>query len=150
LIVQRPLQSIDGICFCVDWEELTLELLLKVSPGLNWEDASVYFLAKEVLRLFCSPFILEEGKGPEDFLLVAAELLQDQVQIQRIGVEESLTRTLFTREVWERREFWPCSLFRQSGRNRGRGSNQRGRHRYWRWSDSWGRGRASHKLSDLL
>jgi len=81
LIVQRPLQSVDGICFRVDWEELTLELLLEVGPGLNWEDASVCFLAKEVLGPLCSLFILEESEGPEDFLLVAAKILWDQVQI---------------------------------------------------------------------
>ena len=40
-------------------------------------------------------FILEEGKGPEDFFLVAGELLQDQVQIQHAGVEEGSSRTSF-------------------------------------------------------
>ena len=48
---------------------MTLELLFKVSPGLNWEDASVHLLAKEVLRPLCSMSILEEGEGPEDFFL---------------------------------------------------------------------------------
>ena len=43
--------------------------------------------------------ILEKGEGPEDFFLVAGELLQGQVQIQCAGVEESLSGTLFTREV---------------------------------------------------
>jgi len=55
---------------------LTPELLLKVSPGLNREDASVHFLTKEVLGPLDSPSTLEEGEGPEDFLLVTAELLQ--------------------------------------------------------------------------
>ena len=50
------------------------ELLLKVSPGLNREDANVYFLAKKVLGPLGSLSTLEEGKGPEDFLLIAAEL----------------------------------------------------------------------------
>ena len=140
----------DSICFHIEQEELTLELLLKVSPGLNWEDASVRFLVKEVLRPLRSPSTLEEGKGPEDFLLIAAKLLRSQVQIQHAGVKESSTGTLFTREVWGRGEFWSCLLFRRSSQNRGRGSNQRGRHRYWRQSDSWGRGRAGHKLSNLL
>jgi len=53
---------------------LTLELLLKVSPGLNGEDASVHFLTKEVLGPLGSLSSLEEGEGPEDFLLVAAKL----------------------------------------------------------------------------
>jgi len=54
---------------------LTSELLLEVSPGLNREDTSVHFLVKEVLGPLGSPFTLEEGEGPEDFLLVTAELL---------------------------------------------------------------------------
>jgi len=76
LIVRRPLQSVDSICFHVNWKELTLELLLKVGPELNGEDASVRFLTKEVLGPLGSPSTLEEDKGPEDFLLVVAELLQ--------------------------------------------------------------------------
>jgi len=60
---------------------LTLELLFKVSPGLNGKNAGVCLLAKEVLGPPCSLSILEKGEGPEDFLLVAAELLQGQVQI---------------------------------------------------------------------
>jgi len=48
---------------------------------LNRKNASVYLLAKEVLGPPHSLFILEKDKGPEDFLLIAAELLQGQVQI---------------------------------------------------------------------
>jgi len=55
--------------------------LFKVSPGLNGKNAGVCLLAKEVLGPPCSLSILEKGEGPEDFLLVAAELLQGQVQI---------------------------------------------------------------------
>jgi len=62
-------------------------------------------------HLAAHPFF-EEGEGPEDFLLIAAELLWGQVQIEGAGVEEGLTGTLFTREVWGRGEFWPCLLFR--------------------------------------
>jgi len=54
---------------------LTPELLFEVGPGLNWENTSVCLLAKEVLGPLCSMSILEEGKGPEDFFLVAGELL---------------------------------------------------------------------------
>jgi len=111
---------------------LTPELLFEVGPGSNWEDASVRLLAKEVLRPLRSTSILEEGEGPEDFFLVADELLWGQVQIQHAGVEEGSSRTLFSEEVWERGEFWPCSLFRQSSQSKGERSNWRGRHRYWR------------------
>jgi len=76
--------------------------------------------------------ILEESKGPEDFFLVAGELLQGQAQIQHTGVKEGLSRTPFAREVWGRGEFWPCSLFRQSSQSRGERSNQRGRRGYRR------------------
>ena len=62
-------------------------------------------------HLAARPFF-EEGEGPEDFLLIAAELLWGQVQIEGAGVEEGPTGTLFTREVWGRGKFWPCLLFR--------------------------------------
>jgi len=75
LIVRRPFQSVDGVRFCIDWKELTPKLLFEVDPGLNWKNASVYLLAKEVLGPLCSTSILEEGKGPEDFFLVAGELI---------------------------------------------------------------------------
>ena len=81
MIVRRPLQSVDSIRFCVDQKELTPELLFEVSLGSNWEDASVRLLVKEVLGLLHSMSILEEGKGPEDFFLVADELLRSQVQV---------------------------------------------------------------------
>jgi len=57
---------------------LTPELLFEVGPGSNWKDAGVHLLVKEVLRPLCSTFILEEGKGPEDFFLVAGELFWGQ------------------------------------------------------------------------
>jgi len=49
--------------------------LFEVSPGSNRKDAGVCLLVKEVFRPPRSSSIFEEGKGPEDFLLVAAELL---------------------------------------------------------------------------
>jgi len=76
LIVQRPFQSIDGVCFCIDRKELTLKLLFKVDPELNWKNASVCLLAKEVLRPLHSTSILEEGEGPEDFFLITGEPIQ--------------------------------------------------------------------------
>jgi len=124
--------------------------LFEVDPELNWKNASVRLLAKEVLGPLRSTSILEEGKGPEDFFLVTGELIWDQAQIQRAGVEEGSSRALFAREVGGRGEFWPCSLFRQSGWSRGGRCNWRGRHGYWRWGDCWSRGRASHQLSELL
>jgi len=78
LIVQGPFQSIDSIHFCIDWEELTPELLFEIGPGSNRKDTSIHLLAKEVLGPSRSSSLFEEGKGPEDFLLIAAELLWGQ------------------------------------------------------------------------
>jgi len=78
---------------------LTLELLFEVGSGSNWADASVCFLAKKVLGPLCSMSILEKGKGPEDFFLVAGELLWGQAQIQHAGVEEGSSGTPFAGEV---------------------------------------------------
>jgi len=114
---------------------LTLELLFEVGLGSNWEDASVHLLAKEVLRLLHSTSILEEGEGLEDFFLVAGELLRGQAQIQYAGVEEGLSGTPFTREVWRRREFWPHLLFGRGGRNWERRADRQRRQEYWRWSN---------------
>jgi len=74
LIVRGPFQSIDSICLYIDQKELTPELLFKISPESNRKDASVYLLAKEVLRPPHGSPLFEEGEGPEDFLLVVAEL----------------------------------------------------------------------------
>jgi len=104
--------------------------LFEVDPGLNWKNASVRLLVKEVLGPLHSTSILEEGEGPKDFFLIAGELLQGQVQIQSAVVEEGSSGAPFTGEVGGRGEFWPCPLFRWSGQSRGGRCNQRGRHRH--------------------
>jgi len=127
---------------------LTLELLFEVGPGSNWEDTSVHLLAKKILGPLCNISILEESKGPEDFFLVVGELLWGQAQIQHAGVEEGLSGTLFAREVWRRREFWPHPLFGWGGWNWERRADKRQRCGYWRWSNCWGG--SSYELSELL
>jgi len=57
---------------------MTPELLFEVGPGLDGKDASVRFLAKEVLGPLRGSSIFEKGEGPQDFLLVAAELFWGQ------------------------------------------------------------------------
>jgi len=136
LIVRRLFQSVDGVCFCIDRKELTPELLFKVDPGLNWKNAGVCLLAKEVLRSLRSISVLEEGEGPKDFFLVAGKLLWGQTQIQSAGVKEGSSEAPFAGEVGGREKFWPCSLFRRSGQSRGERCNRRGRHRHRGWSDS--------------
>jgi len=81
LVVCGAFQSVNGVHFCVDQKELTLELLFEVSPRLDRKNAGVRLLAKEVLRPPRSTSVFEKGKGPKDFLLVAAELLRSQAQI---------------------------------------------------------------------
>jgi len=78
LVVRGAFQSINGIRFCVDRKELTLELLFKVGPRLDRKNASVRLLAKEVPRPSHGMSVLEKGEGPKDFLLIAAELLRSQ------------------------------------------------------------------------
>ena len=51
------------------------ELLFKVSPGLDRENTSVYFLMEHVLGLLGAATTFEECEGPEDFLLFIVELL---------------------------------------------------------------------------
>jgi len=92
--------------------------------------------------------ILKEDKSPEDFFLVADELLWGQAQIQHVGVEEGSSGTPFAGEVWRRKEFWPRLLFARGGQNWGRRADRQQRWGYWRQSDCWGG--SSYKLSELL
>jgi len=78
LIIREAFQSVNGVCFRIDQKELALELLFEVGPGLDGKDTSVYFLAKEVLGPPHGSSIFEKGEGPQDFLLVIAELLWGQ------------------------------------------------------------------------
>jgi len=78
LVVRRAFQSVNGIHFCIDREELTPELLFEVSPRLDRKNAGVHLLAKEVFGPPCGTSVFEKGKCPKDFLLIAAELLWSQ------------------------------------------------------------------------
>jgi len=78
LIIRGAFQSVNGVCFCIDRKELAPELLFEVGPGLDGEDASVCFLVKEVLGLSHGSSIFEKGEGPQDFLLITAELFWGQ------------------------------------------------------------------------
>jgi len=79
LVVRGAFQSVNGICFCIDQKELTLELLFEVGPRLDRKNAGVHLLAKEVLGPPRGTSVFEKGEGPKDFLLIAAELLRSQV-----------------------------------------------------------------------
>ena len=75
LKIKFPLIPINGIHFHIDQKELTPELLFEVSPGLNGKNTSVCFLVKKVFGLSCGSSILEKSESPEDFFLIAAQLL---------------------------------------------------------------------------
>ena len=78
LIIRGAFQSVNSVCFHIDWKELALELLFEVGPGLDGKDAGVCFLAKEVLGPPHGLSIFEKGEGPQDLLLIAAELFRGQ------------------------------------------------------------------------
>ena len=78
LIIRGAFQSVNDVCFRIDRNKLAPELLFEVGPGLDGKDAGVRFLAKEVLGPPRGASVFEEGKGPQDFLLVAAELFWGQ------------------------------------------------------------------------
>jgi len=57
-----------------------LELLLKVSPGLDREDASVRFLMKHIFGPLGSTTTFKERESPEDLLLIM-KLLWGQADV---------------------------------------------------------------------
>jgi len=69
-------QSIDHIRFRVNREEVQPELLFKVFPDLDGENASVHFLTKYVFRPLGSTTSLEEREGPKNPFLFVLELLR--------------------------------------------------------------------------
>jgi len=74
-VVGDSFQSIDYICFHINREEVNLKLLFKVLPGLDGENASIYFLTEHVFRPLSGTTIFEECEGPESSLLFIVELL---------------------------------------------------------------------------
>jgi len=76
LVIGGAFQSIDCVCFRINREEVDPGLLLKVSPGLDREDASVCFLAKHVFGPLGGMTTFEECESPEDLFLLIIELLR--------------------------------------------------------------------------
>jgi len=75
------------------------ELLFKVPPGLDGENASVYFLTKHIFRLLGSTTIFEECESPENFLLFILELLQGQADVEGAEVQKCTAVVTFSTEV---------------------------------------------------
>jgi len=86
LVIGGALQSIDCVRFCVNWEEVNLELLLEVSPGADGENTSVRFLTKHIFGPLGSTTTFEERESPKNPLFFVMELLWGQADVQRAGV----------------------------------------------------------------
>jgi len=76
LVVGSSFQSIDCVHFHVCREEVQLELLFKVSPGLDGENASVRFLTEYVFGPLGGTTSFEEYESPENPFLFVMELLR--------------------------------------------------------------------------
>jgi len=100
MVVGGAFQSIDCVRFHINREEVDPELLFKVSPRWDGENASVCFLTEHVFRLFGSTTAFEEREGPEDSLLFVMELLQGQMNVEGVGVQECTAVVTFSAEVW--------------------------------------------------
>jgi len=74
-VVGGAFQRIGCIRFCVNRKEMKLELLLKISPGLDKENASVRFLTKYIFRPLGSTTSFEERESPENPFFFVVELL---------------------------------------------------------------------------
>jgi len=74
-VVGSSFQSVDCICFRVCREEVQPELLFKVSPGLDGENASVGFLTEYVFQPLGGTTSFEERESPENPFLFIMELL---------------------------------------------------------------------------
>ena len=119
-------QSIDHVCFHINREEVDLELLFKVPPGLNRKNPSVRFLTEHVFRPLGSTTTLEECEGPKNSLLFIVELLQGQVDVKGAGVQECTAVVMFSAEVQRRGEL---GMYLSCHRSRG----QRHQRRWYKW-----------------
>jgi len=79
-------QSIDYIHFHINWEEVNPELLLKVSPGSDGENASICFLTKHIFGPLGSMTTFEECESPKNPLFFVMELFWGQADVQGAGV----------------------------------------------------------------
>jgi len=117
-VVGGSFQSIHRIHFYVNKEEVDLELLFKVPPGLDEENTGVRFLAEHVFRPLGNATTFEECEGPEDFLLFVVELLWGQVDVERVGVQKCVAIVTFSAEVQRTGELGTYLSRYQSGRRR--------------------------------
>ena len=60
LVVECSLQDIYSVNLYIDQKELSSEVLVEVSPGLQRKHTSVWFLLKEIFGPFCGPTSFEK------------------------------------------------------------------------------------------
>jgi len=119
-MVEDSFQSIDCIHFCVNREEVNPELMFKVPPGLDRENASVCFLMEHIFGPLNSATTFEEYEGPENSLLFIVELLQSQADVEGAGVQECAAVVTFSVEVQRTGELGMClSHCRRGGEDTG-------------------------------
>jgi len=114
-VVGGAFQRVDCICFHVNREEVKLELLLKISPGLDRENASVHFLTKYIFGPLGSTTSFEERESPENPFFFVVELLRGQADVEGAGVQKCTAVVTFSTKVQGTREFGTCSSHRRSG-----------------------------------
>jgi len=88
--------------------------LLKVSSGLDRENASVCFLTEHIFRPLGGTTTFEERESLENSFFFIMELLQSQADVERAGVQECAAIVTFSAEVQRTRELRTCSSRRQS------------------------------------
>jgi len=125
-VVRGAFQRVDCVCFCVNREEVKLELLLEISLGLDRKNASVRFLTKYIFGPLGSTSSFEERESPENPFFFIMELLWGQADVEGAGVQKCAAVVTFSAEVWGTRELRTCL---SHCRSRG----QRHRRRWYRW-----------------
>jgi len=125
---------------------MNLELLFKVSPCLDGENASIRFLTEHVFGPLGGTTAFEEGEGPENSLLFVMELLRGQADVEGAGVQKCTAVVMFSTEVQRIGELRACLSRHQSRGQR----HQRRWYRQGRCVWYGQRGRISHKLYELL
>jgi len=125
-VVRGAFQSIDCIHFHINREEVNPELLLKVSLGLDRENASVRFLMEYVFKPLGGTTAFEEHESPENSFFFIVELLWGQADVEGAGVQECVAIVIFSAEVQRTRELETHSSRHQSG-------GQRHQRRWYQW-----------------
>jgi len=114
-VVGGAFQHVDCVRFCVNREEVKLELLLEISLGLDKENASVCFLTKYIFGPLGSMTSFEERESPENPFFFVMELLRGQADVKGAGIQKCVAVVTFSAKVQGTREFGTCSSCRRSG-----------------------------------